>query len=174
MQPFTLENIPETLTLFGISPEATKSAIARLNSADDCVLFLSEAIAESPHGATVDPMSTLEEGVDMIASACHHCGIRIAWEETDGVVTVDMSSHGVSRQTELSYQPGKGSFHTVAHEIEKALEGQIRIFTLRSTYATATHTYAVHTKHDWERLLRILGAQAFNMLFLGLDGRPVV
>lgn len=176
MQPFTVESINETLEQFGVSPASVKSAVDAVETATEAVSFLSDAIVESPHGAVIDWSQTLEEGLDALSVPCSHCGVGIAYrvEDSTSNAFVEVAMRGIAKTISPHYRPREDSFHEVAHAVEKAVDGHIRIFSLRSTHGTDTYTYAVLRKHDWERLLHAMGNSAFNALFIGLDGKHIV
>ena len=170
MQPFTVESINETLELFGVSPSTVRSAVDAADTASDAVNLISEAIAESPGGAVIELGDTLQEGLDALVVSCHRCGVGL----TSSGNVVEVSRGSDVRTFSEVYRQSEDSFNPVMHAVEKAVDGHLRIFPLRSTLGADCQTFAVLTKHDWERLLRTLGAPAFNILFVGLDGKPIV
>jgi len=173
MQPFTVESIEETLILFGIDMGVARTAVEKVYTTEDAVRVLAEVIAESQHGAIVDRANTLAEGVDSLAGPCRRGGVGAACS-LDDVMAVEVEFAGERRSVACVYRPYEDLFHPVAHAIEKAVHGQIRIYPLRSTYGAEAVTYAVLPKHDWERLLHHLGAPSFNLLFVGLDGELII
>ena len=176
MQPFTVESINETLELLGIDAVAARAAVDRVYTAEEAVAMLTAAIGESGCGALIDLADTLDEGIDALAGPCSRCGVSISCpiEVETGGMTVDVVAGGQTQSLSTHYRPYEESFQPIVHGIEKAVHGHLRIFPLRSTYGTDTITYALLTKHDWERLLRILGAPAFDMLFVDLAGKSIV
>jgi len=176
MQPFTVESINETLELVGIDAIAARAAIDRVYTAEEAVAMLTAAIGESGHGAVIDLADTLDEGIDALAGPCSRCGVNISCpiEVETGGMSVDVVAGGETHTLPANYRPYEDSFQPIVHGIEKAVHGHLRIYPLRSTFGTDAVTYALLTKHNWERLLRILGAPAFNMLFVDLEGKSIV
>jgi len=173
MQPFTVESIEETLILFGVDIAGARAAVERVFNVDDVVVLLTDAIGESVHGAVIDSGATLREGIDALAGPCRRGGVSLSCaDDLSGVVEVDYG--GQTKSFDADYRPQESSFASVVHAVEKAAAGHVRIFPLRSTFGCDATVYAVLTKADWERLLRILGAPAFDLLFVGLEGQLIV